>query len=149
MMSRAADGDARAVRSRATLWAGRALSAVVALFMFTDAAIAIFAPGLLAKEQEAVGFPADSAPALGALMLICTLLYVVPRTAVIGAILLTGFLGGAICTHFGIGEVGSPPEIISLVLGVCAWLGLALRYEPIRLSLMMGITDQASIRRTP
>ncbi|MGB8423641.1 DoxX family protein, partial [Paraburkholderia sp.] len=59
-------------------------------------------------------------------------LYAIPATAVLGAILVTGYLGGAICAHVRIGELGSPPEIISLVLGALTWGGLCARNFRIR-----------------
>src|SRR5258708_12652050 len=59
----------------------------------------------------------DLARVVGPIILACAILYAIPATAVLGAILVTGFLGGAICAHVRIGELGSPPEIISLLLG--------------------------------
>ena len=64
--------------------------------------------------------------------LTCTILYAIPRTAMLGAILLTGFLGGAICTHFRLGEIGSPPQLICLALGILVWAGLYLRDTRVR-----------------
>ena len=62
----------------------------------------------------------------------CAILYALPPTAILGAILVTGFLGGAICTHFRLGRMVSPPQIVSLVLGVMAWGGLYLRIGDLR-----------------
>ena len=72
-------------------------------------------------------------------MLACAILYAIPRTAVLGAILTTGFLGGAICTHFRLGEIGSPPQLISLLLGVMTWGGLYLRDSRIRTLLPLSL----------
>lgn len=69
---------------------------------------------------------------VGPIILACAILYAIPATAVLGAILVTGFLGGAICAHVRIGELGSPPEIISLLLGVMTWGGLYARDPRIR-----------------
>ena len=69
---------------------------------------------------------------MGPIILACAILYAIPATAVLGAILVTGFLGGAICAHVRIGELGSPPEIISLLLGAMTWGGLYLRDPRIR-----------------
>lgn len=63
----------------------------------------------------------------GPIILACAILYAIPATSVLGAILVTGFLGGAICAHVRIGELGSPPEIVSLLLGAMTWGGLYLR----------------------
>lgn len=124
--------------SESAAMTGRAISVLLALALLIDAAINILAPEKLAKEQQQVGFALDASPIIGAIMLVCILLYIVPRTSVIGAILLTGFLGGAICTHFRIGEIGSPPEMISLTLGILVWLGLALRNPVILATLLKG-----------
>ncbi|WP_204312001.1 DoxX family protein, partial [Escherichia coli] len=72
------------------------------------------------------------APVLGTIMLICAVLYALPQTATLGAIVVTGFLGGAICTHVRLGEFGSPPQVICLLLGLMAWGGLYLRDTRIR-----------------
>jgi len=72
---------------------------------------------------------------MGILILICAILYALPQTAVLGAILVTGFLARAICTHFRLGAIASPPQIISLVLGLMTWGGLYLQNGNVR-SLM-------------
>lgn len=113
-------------------WAGRILSALVVLALLADAAVSLFSPATLNAEMEATGFAPSSTPVLGIIMLACAILYGIPRTAPLGAILITGFLGGAICTHFRIGEVGSPPQIICLVLGIMTWAGLYLRNPTVR-----------------
>ena len=118
--------------SRTTLWISFGLSAVIVLFLLADAAVSILAPHLLADAQAQVGFPSYLSPMLGGIMLLCALLFAVPRTATIGAILITAFAGGAICTHLRVGEIGSPPQFIALALAVVAWLSLWLRDENIR-----------------
>ncbi|PZM16893.1 DoxX family protein [Rhizobium tubonense] len=113
-------------------WVGWALTGVVALALFADAAIDLLSPGTMSAEMELTGFPPSQAPLLGIIILVCALLYIFPRTAVLGAILTTGFLGGAICTHFRLGEIGTPPQLICLALGVMTWGGLYLRDPRIR-----------------
>jgi hypothetical protein len=87
---------------------------------------------MLRGEMEASNFPMRLAPALGIVTLVCTILYAIPQTAVLGAILVTGFLGGAIATHFRLGEIGSPPQLICLLLGILTWAGLYLRDTRVR-----------------
>jgi len=118
--------------SNAALWAGGILSALVVLILLADAAVNLFAPAMLKAEMDATGFAPSSAPVLGIVMLVSAILYGMPRTSVLGAILITGFLGGAICTHFRLGEIGSPPQIICLVLGIMTWAGLYLRNPTLR-----------------
>ncbi|MFK0165338.1 DoxX family protein [Rhizobium sp. NPDC090279] len=111
---------------------GWVLSAIVILALAADAAVDLFAPSLISAQMEETGFPASLATAVGLIILVCVVLYAIPRTAVLGAILTTGFFGGAICAHFRLGEIGSPPQLISLLLGVVAWGGLYLRDERVR-----------------
>jgi hypothetical protein len=123
------------------MWAGRAISALVVLALLVDAAINLLAPGFIRAEMEATGFSSDLAPLLGVTLLFCTILYALPPTTVLGAILVTGFLGGAICTHFRLGEVGSPPQLISLLLGIMTWGGLYLRDA--RLRTLLPLTSSS------
>ncbi|MDM0014637.1 DoxX family protein [Variovorax sp. J22P168] len=116
-----------------TQWAGRILGALVTLVLLADGAVNLFAPGILDKEMAATGFPMNLSTALGVLILACAVLYAIPKTSVLGAILVTGFLGGAICTHFRLGEIGSPPQIACVVIGVAAWASLYLRLGSLRL----------------
>ena len=118
--------------SRTTLWISFGLSALVVLFLLADAAVSIFAPHLLAEAQAQVGLSADLSPMLAGIMLLCALLFAIPRTATIGAVLITAFAGGAICTHLRVGEIGSPPQFISLALAAVAWLSLWLRDANVR-----------------
>ena len=119
-------------QSRTTLWMSFGLSALIVLFLLADAAVSILAPHLLADVQAEVGFPSDLSPILGGIMLLCALLFAIPRTATIGAILITAFAGGAICTHLRVGEIGSPPQFISFALAAVAWLSLWLRDANVR-----------------
>lgn len=120
---------------RTTRWMSFALSALIVLFLLVDAAVNIFAPHLLADVQAKVGFPSDLSPLLGGIMLLCALLFAIPRTATVGAILITAFAGGAICTHLRVGEIGSPPQFISFGLAALAWLSLWLRDANVRAAL--------------
>jgi hypothetical protein len=115
-----------------SVWAGRILSALVVVILLADASVNLFAPQLLKAEMAASGFPVELAPVLALLMLLCAALYAWPRTSVLGAILVTGFFGGAISLHLRMGEIGSPPQLISLLIGVLAWLGLFLRCANVR-----------------
>ncbi len=114
------------------MWAGRLLSALVVLALLADGAVALFAPAMLKADMDATGFAADSARPIGIIVIVCAVLYAVPRTTTLGAILITGFLGGAICTHFRLGETGSPPQLVCLALGIVTWAGLYLRSAQLR-----------------
>ena len=101
------------------LSAGRIMSAFVVIALVADGTIQLFAPAQIASMLQETGFAMDLIPwgLWGPIILACAILYAIPATAVLGAILVTGFLGGAICAHVRIGELGSPPEIISVLLG--------------------------------
>ena len=114
------------------LWAGRIMSAFVVIALLADGTIQLFAPTQIASVLQETGFAMDLTRVLGPVILACAILYAIPATAALGAILVTGFLGGAICAHVRIGELGSPPEIIALLLGAMTWVGLYARDPRIR-----------------
>jgi hypothetical protein len=114
------------------LWAGRTTSAFVVLALMADGIVQLFAPAQIASMLQETGFAMDLAHVVGPIILACAILYAIPTTAVLGAILVTGFLGGAICAHVRIGELGSPPEVVSLLLGAMTWGGLYARDARVR-----------------
>jgi DoxX-like family len=120
------------------LWAGRIMSAFVIVALAADATIQLFAPTQIARMLQETGFAMEATRVVGPIILACAVLYAVPATAVLGAILVTGFLGGAICAHVRIGELGSPPELVSLVLGAMTWGGLYVRNPLIRAILPLN-----------
>ena len=112
--------------SAAATWAGRILGALVILLLLADSAVNLMAPQLLARSMEETGFAPGQSSLIGAILLACVVLYAIPATRVLGAIVVTGFLGGAICTHFRMGDLASPPQIASLLIGVAAWASIYL-----------------------
>ena len=114
------------------LWAGRIMSAFVVIVLAADGIIQLFAPAQIASMLQETGFATEVTRVVGPIILACAILYAIPATAVLGAILVTGFLGGAICAHVRIGELGSQPELISLLLGAMTWGGLYARSPRIR-----------------
>ncbi|MDR5729979.1 MAG: DoxX family protein [Terriglobia bacterium] len=120
------------ITSHRAQWAGRIMSAFAVIALAADGTIQLFAPAQIASMLQETGFAMDLTRVVGPVILACAILYAIPATAVLGAILVTGFLGGAICAHVRIGELGSPPEIISLALGALTWGGLYLRDPRIR-----------------
>ncbi|WP_245432610.1 MULTISPECIES: DoxX family protein [unclassified Rhizobium] len=126
------EATAENVNVRRISWAGWTISSIVILVLAADAAVNLFSPAMVGAQMQETGFPTSLAFPLGLIILLCAILYAIPRTAMLGAILITGFLGGAICTHFRLGEIGSPPQLISLLLGVMAWGGLYFRDKRLR-----------------
>ncbi len=123
--------------SRALLWAGWILSGAMVAFMGLDGAMKFFVPEMIVPYAPQSGWPASVAlfRTLGAIVLGSTLLYAIPRTAVLGAILLTGFLGGAVATHVRIGDPLAH-TLSGVVFGALIWLGLWLRDPRVRALLI-------------
>ena len=124
------------------IWTGRVVSTVVVVALLADAAVNFVAPEKIAGEIIATGFKISQAPAIGTIILSCALLYAIPATTVLGAILVTAFLGGAICTHFRLGEMFSLPQIVGLVLGALTWAGIYLRDTRFRGLLPLRLSGQ-------
>ena len=117
-----------------TQWAGHAMSGIVILFLLLDAAMKLVPLAPVTETMEQLGYPASASLArgLGLLTLGCTLLYALPRTSVLGAILLTGYLGGAIATHLRAGSPLFTHLLFGVYLGLMIWGGLYLRNETLR-----------------
>lgn len=119
------------------VWAGRVLSGLVIAFTVLDATMKLIPVAPVMDAQQQLGFD-DSiglTRGLGALLLACTVLYAIPRTALLGAVLLTGFLGGAIAIHLRIGSPLLTHVLFGFYIGVLLWVGLFLRNRTARLLL--------------
>jgi len=124
--------DARMVIvSRKRLWAGRIISALPALFLLVDGAMKLAKPEVVVKTTVELGYAETVIVSLGVLLLACTILYLIPRTAVFGAILLTGYLGGAVATQVRAGK-GLFEILFPVLLGVLLWGGLVFREDRLR-----------------
>jgi hypothetical protein len=111
---------------------GWGLSALVLLFLLFDAiGKLLLLPPVIAATQQ-IGYPEELLRPLGAVILMCAVLYAIPRTAVLGAILLTGFLGGAVASHLRLEDPLFTHVLFGVYVGVLAWGGLFLRDARIR-----------------
>ncbi len=117
--------------SSRTVWAGRILSGLPALFLAMDGVMKLFKPAVVVEGTVQLGFPESSIVALGIVLLISTILYAVPRTAVLGAILLTGYLGGAVATHVRVSDSWFN-MLFPVLVGALLWGGLWLRNSRVR-----------------
>ena len=117
--------------SNKKLWAGRVMSALPALFLLVDGAMKLVKPEIVIKATMELGYAESVIVPLGIVLLTCTILYLIPRTAVLGAVLLTGYLGGAVATHVRAGQ-GLFEILFPVVFGALLWGGLALREERLR-----------------
>ena len=115
--------------SKKALWSGRIMSAVPVLMLLLSAAMKFAKPPSVTEGFTQLGWSLDSIVGLGMLELACTVVYLIPRTAVLGAILVTGYLGGAIATTL---RLGDPASCFTAVLGVFVWGGLYLRDPRLR-----------------
>lgn len=118
----------------ASLWTGRTLSGLVILFFLLDAAIKLPPLQPVTDTMAQLGWPADAgtARALGILMLVSIALYAYPPTAFLGAVLITGYLGGAVATHVRVGSPLLTHTLFGVYVGVLAWAGLWLRDPRLR-----------------
>ncbi len=114
--------------SKKMLWAGYILSALPVLMLFFSGVMKLAKPAPVIEGFIRLGYPEGLALGIGIVELVCAVLYVIPRTSVLGAILLTGYLGGATATHLRIGE----PFFAPIVLGVMVWGGLFFRDARLR-----------------
>jgi hypothetical protein len=117
--------------SKKMLWAGRVMSALPVLFLLMDGIMKLFKPAVVVEATVRLGYQEAVIVPIGIMLLTCTVLYVFPRTSVLGAILLTGYLGGAVATHVRVGE-GLFPVLFPVFFGVLIWGGLWLRDARIR-----------------
>ncbi|HZS47490.1 MAG TPA: DoxX family protein [Blastocatellia bacterium] len=117
--------------SKKSLWAGRIISTIPVLFLLMDGIMKLFKPSFVVEATVKMGYPESTIVGIGLTLTICTIIYVIPRTSILGAILLTGYLGGATATHV---RVEGPlftiifPSIVALMI----WGGLYLRDQRLR-----------------
>ena len=117
--------------SKAMLWTGRVISALVILQLLVSGGFGLAKPPVAVQGTLALGFPVDSIVLMGALLTVSTILYAIPRTTILGAILVTGYLGGAVAAHVRIGS-GAFDTVFPVILGVMVWGGLYLRDPRLR-----------------
>jgi hypothetical protein len=114
--------------SKKLLWAGRIISALPVLMLLFSAAMKLAKPPAVIEGMAHLGYPENLAFGIGVLEVICTIVYLIPQTSILGAILLTGYLGGATASHVRVGD----PYFATVILGVLLWLGLYMRDERLR-----------------
>jgi DoxX-like family len=118
--------------SKKTLWTGRIFSGLVAAFLLLDAVMHLMKPAPVVEAFAKLGFPLRLAVTVGIVELVCVVLYVIPRTSILGAILLTGYLGGAIATQLPTGNSLFGEVLFPIYIGVIVWGGIYLRDERLR-----------------
>ena len=111
---------------KTNLWVGRIVSGLPALFLLVDGVMKLFKPAVVVDATLKLGYSESTIIPIGVVLIICTILYLIPATSVLGAILLTGYLGGAVATHVRAGE-GLFSIVFPMIFGILIWLGLYLR----------------------
>lgn len=131
-------------------WAGRALSAAAVAFLLVDGVIKLIPISAVSETLSQLGFPTTPGfeRGLGCVGLACTVVYAIPRTTVLGAILLTGYLGGAMSAQLRVGNPVFSHLLFGAYLGVAVWGGLWLRMPAIRLILPIARKDQLAVTGT-
>jgi hypothetical protein len=123
---------------RAARITGWVLTSLVALFLLFDSVTKLLQLPAVVEATVQMGFPATTVPVIGGTLLACLVLYLIPRTAVLGAVLLTGYLGGAVCAQLRIEAPVLGYLLFPVYTGVLVWLGLYLRSAALRALVRAG-----------
>lgn len=121
--------------SKRNVWIGRVLSGLAVAFLLFDGVTKFFMDKLPPEALEAgavLQWPVEKMPLVGTILLLCLLLYVIPRTAVLGAVLLTGYLGGAVASHIRVSNPLFSHTLFPVYVAIFVWLGLYLRDQRVR-----------------
>jgi len=113
------------------LWTGRILSALMVLFLIFDGVTKVVKERHVMAASAQMGFPEGTIAGIGVLLLVCTAVYVIPQTSVLGAILLTGYLGGAVAVNVRVGHT-LIETLFPVIFGVAIWAGIFLRDPRLR-----------------
>jgi hypothetical protein len=120
---------AEASVGKKTLWAGRVVSAIPVLMLLMSGTFKLVGGAQMAKDWASFGYPLGALVPIGVTEIACALLFALPRTSILGAVLVTGYLGGAVATHV---RVSDAMFAAPAILGAVAWLGLYLRDPRLR-----------------
>lgn len=116
----------------AKLWAGRSITTLAVLFLVFDAAVKFTSIPEVMDSFTQLGYPMRLAASIGLIQLCCVMVYLIPRTAVVGAVLLTGYLGGAVATHVRVENPLFTHTLFPIYVAVLIWTGLYFRDERLR-----------------
>jgi len=120
--------------SKGAVWTGRIITGVIVLFLLMDAFMKVVESGPAMEGSVQLGWPEQAVQGIGIVLLLATVLYIIPRTSILGAIILTGYLGGATAVMLRAMQPGHP-YLFPVVFGVLVWAGLFLRDEKLRIMI--------------
>ena len=118
--------------SKTAIWAGRTLSGLAVAFLLLDGVMKLFTPAPVVEGMIRLGYPVSESVGIGIVLLACVALYTIPRTSFLGAVLLTGYLGGAVATHVRVNDSLFSHTLFPIYFGTVIWLGLFLRNQKLR-----------------
>lgn len=118
--------------SKAALWTRRILTGVIVLFLLFDGITKVMKVPAVLQVSAQIGFPENLIVPVGITLLVCTVVYIIPSTSTLGAILLTGYLGGAVCTQLRAGKPFFSQTLFPAYFGVLVWITLYLRESRLR-----------------
>jgi hypothetical protein len=122
--------------SKTSLWIGRVISILCVLFLLFDSIVKLIKPQFVVEATVKMGYPENTIVGIGIALLVCTILYVIPLTSVLGAIFITGYLGGAVASSVRLEQ----PFIFPIIFAFLVWLGLYLRDS--RLHVLLNMKKQ-------
>jgi len=131
--------------SSAQLWAGRIVTGLATLFMLMDGIMKIVKPAPVLEANAKLGYPIETLSGIGLVLVACTVLYVIPRTSIFGALLLTGYLGGAVASQVRAGS-GWFELVFPILFAVLVWGGLWLRDQRVRAILALVARDPKPVQ---
>jgi hypothetical protein len=120
-------------RSKRVVWTGRILSGLAIAFLLLDGLMKLFNPAAVVEAMVRLGYPVSMSLGIGIVLLACVALYAIPRTSFLGAVLLTGYLGGAVATHARVGDPMLSHTLFPTDFAVLIWVGLFLRDQKLRI----------------
>jgi hypothetical protein len=127
------------------IWTGRVLTGLLVAFLLFDASCKLLRLPMVVEASEKLGFSESSIFGIGLVLFLTVVIHLIPRTAVLGAVLVTGYLGGAICTHVRSGD-GPFSIVFAAACGALIWLGLYLRDDRVRMLVASAVTPRSSPR---
>lgn len=122
----------QAVMSKKAVWAGRALSGLAVLFLIFDASVKVLKSPFAIEATTQLGYPESVVVTLGLIEIACLIVYLIPNTSVLGTILWTGYLGGAVATHVRVASPLFTHTLVPIYVAALLWLGLWLRDNRVR-----------------
>ncbi len=118
--------------SKKTLWTGRILSGIAILFMLFDSVTKILRVDEVVKASAKFGYPVSLLSTIGVILLVCLVVYIIPRTSILGALLITGYLGGAVEANLRVGAPLFSNALFPIYFAILVWGGLYLREQRVR-----------------